>query len=262
MDIENVLEKMSVEVDKSKTYLKGLFNTADTDYKEQFGDSLSDDRRIMMSLTKVGRKYGLQRQEIEYMADTGEKPIHKEDLDPNETMVIDVDEDTLLKMSSKLEVTDDVNHGEGKSSWKRFLSTIPDPIKPRKDFVKIPSLIMEIGPTYYLKMTDLSTGPPDAIEQDGKWGPYTVYPLKVTLVKVSDEDLYDVKYETGEFKGKKAFVNDKDYTMWINDKSMGYFRLFWERTTTDGEPDDRVFTYKFGKKGKYNVYTYGLPKKR
>jgi len=96
---------------------------------------------------------------------------------------------------------------------------------------------------------------------DGKYGPYTVWAFKITLVKLSDADLYDKVYEKGDFEGELAYVDGKDYTLWLNAKAREQFGLFWSKLTADGLPDDRVFKYKFSKSGKYNKYTFGLPKR-
>ena len=263
MNLNKILKEMGSRTDKSWTYLKGIFNTANSEYHDQFGDALADDKKMIMALIKVGKKYDLDRTDVEKIINNNIVKVSEEDkklAGEIEDMFVD-EEDTLT-------ITDDPNHGEvdvssgSPSAWKRFLKAIPDPEVPFTEFEKTPSLIVEIGPTFYLKMVDLENGPPDPVEMTGQWGPYDMYPFKVIFLKVSDEDLYDVQYKSGNFKGEDAYIKKRKYTFWINEKSLRQFRLFWEQITKDGVPDDRVFTYKFGKKGKYNVYTYGLPKKR
>jgi hypothetical protein len=249
MDIDSMLDKMSVDVDKSKTYLKGLYNTTKLELSEQFGEALSDERIVVMALGKVGKKYGLEKTDIDRYSDAGETVGDLESDDDEEETV------------SKLTITDDPNHGEGGDAWDRFLSTIPDPTTQNKTYEKTPSLKVELGPTYYLKMTP-PIEPPYAHEFEGKFGPYTKYAFKVMLIKVSDADMYDVVYDYGDFIGKPAFVDGNNYTLWLDDKATGYMKLFWKRTTDDGKPDERIFTFKYTKKGTYNVWSFGLPKER
>ena len=252
---------MEKKTDKSWTYLKGLFNAANTEYADQFGDALPDEQRMLLALNKVGKKYGLEKTDMDKLIASDKVTISAED----KQLAADIEE-MFEADESTLEITDDPNHGveipDGSpASWKRFLAAIPDPSKPKTEYKKTPSLIVNIGPTYYLKMTDPKSPPPEGIEFDGTYGKYTKYPFKVTLIKVSDEEMYGVVYKGGNFEGELAFVDGQEYTIWLDEKSVGYYKIFWLSVTDDGIPDDRIFTYKFSKKGKYNVYTYREAKK-
>ncbi len=246
MEIENVLNKLSEEVGKSPKYLKGLFNSSMKEYNDQFGDSLTDKSKNLMAITKIGKKYDLDKSVIEGLT-TDVKDVEKLSADG------DFSVDGFL-------ATDDPNFNPAENTWERFLSTIPDPTKPKTSYVKVPSLIIELGPTYYIKLTNPKEVP-FSKEFEGHYGKYMRHAFKITFVKVSDEDMYEQKYEKGDFAGQPAFVDGNNYTLWLDDKSVGFFRIFWNQITDDGIPDDRVFTYKYTKKGNYNVYTYKLPKK-
>ena len=256
IDINKTLQEMEKKTEKSWTYLKGLFNAANSEYAETFGDSLPDENRIALSLNKVGKKYGLEKEDMEELIISEEGIVSVEDKQLAEDI-----EEMFEAEESTLEITDDPNHGDGSpDAWRRFLAAIPNPTKPKTDYKKTPSLIVNIGPTYYLKMTDPKTPPPEGIEFDGTYGKYIKYPLKVTLIKISDEEMYDVIYKGGNFEGELAFVDGQDYTIWLDEKSIGFYKLFW-LSVNDRVPDDRIFTYKIDKKGKYNVYTYKEAKK-
>ena len=124
------------------------------------------------------------------------------------------------------------------------------------DYEKIPSLNIEIGPTYYLKLIEPKKRP-HAHEFDGTWGPYMKHAFDVILNKVSDGDLYDEVYDYGDFKGQKAFVDGQKYTLWLDDKAAGMFKMFWKKHTETGMPDDRDFTFKKGKdKRNRNIWTF------
>jgi len=257
MELENLLTQLGEKIGKSPTYLKGLYNTSKKVYDEQFGDSLTDDQKVHMALTKIGKKYGMEDNDIDIMisdkSDSDDEPI--------DFPIADFITELPAETPKGFTTTDDPNHGQSGSAWGRFLSTIPDPTKPSVEYEKTPSLLIELGPTYYLKLTD-PADIPYSHEFEGKHGRYTKHAFKVTLIKVSDEALYSELYTKGEFAGQKAYIDGRNYTLWLDDKSVGYFRIFWEKITDDGMPDGRVFTYKYGKKANYNVFTYGLPKKK
>lgn len=244
MEVDIVLERLSDKVGKSKRYLKGLFNLAKNDYNNKFADAVTEEQKILLSLVKVGKNYNLNKTDIEKLIDKKDEIEMEEDK-------IEPQGDADIEPTGTETVT---KH----DSWEKFFSTLPEPAK--SDNKKLPSLIIELGPRYYLKMVEPKQ-PPTTKEFDGQWGSYNKHVFKVLLVKVSDEDLYDIKYKGGNFKGELAFVDGQEYNLWLTDKACGYFKLFWKDKTDDGLPDDRIFTYKFTKNGKYNVHSFNEPKK-
>lgn len=281
MDVDKILEKISVKIDKDKKYLKGLYNKAKKDLEDQFGDALNEDRLSMLSLIRVGKGYGIDKEQIDSMiADNvleedgffvGTVDSLPEDVldEVDDIIVVDDDEIEQRKAGIVDYEVDDMGFELEKEpvevapsdSWKDFMDDIPEPTVYTDDFERMPSLIIDLGCTYYLKMTDLENAPHEH-EFDGTWGPYTKWAFKVKLIKISDSELYDKKYERGEFKDKLAYIDGQNYTMWLNEKERQYYAMFWKKLTANGLPDDRVFTYKKSKPGKYNVYKFALPKKR
>jgi hypothetical protein len=274
MDIDKILEKISIRCDKDKKYLKGLYNKAKKDLEEQFGDALNEDRIDMLSLIRIGKQYDITKDQIdEFVKDNTEKTVKV--LDDDGDVVDDItlddalddlfDDDTSASLRNEI---DDMGFETKKSnsvasaSWKDFMDDTPEPSAIQTtDYERTPSLIVEIGCTYYIKMNDLDN-PPYEHEFDGKWGPYTKWAFKIKLVKISDEDLYDKEYEYGEFKGKKAYVDGQNYTLWLNLRGRSQFGAFWKKLTSDGLPDGRTFTFKHTKPSGKNDFKFALPKKR
>ena len=260
MDIDNVLEKMSTEVEKSKSYLKGIFNKETVELKEAFQDALSEERIIELALVKIGKRYGMDKTSV------AELYIDLTEIDDVDIIIDDiveelddiVEEDGGYKkdfISAEEEVEEDF----GRQAWRSFMKTVVEPVKPTGEYERTPSLIIEIGATYTLKVD--TTEPPYEHEFDGTYGLYTKWAFKVTLVKVSDEELYGTHYKKGEFEGQPAYVNGNRYTLWLDEKAKNHFGMFWKKLTTDGLPDNRIFTFKHSKKGKYNDFKFGLPKR-
>ncbi len=258
MDLKMVLNNFSEHTEKSTSYLKGLFNKNMKVYDEQFGDSLGKKTKQIMAFTKIGKQYGLEQDTIDgLLVDAEEDNTEEEDFDAEDFLDAD---SPYVQFEDEEEEPDEP---EEEKSWERFFSLIPDVDNSEKKYEKTPSLIIHIGPTYYLKMTNPDIPPPDPIKFDGKFGEYYKVPIKVTLLRVSDEDLYGEVYEKGDFAGKPAFVDGAKYTLWLDsDKATPHFKMFWSKTTDDGLPDGRPFTYKFTKNGKYNVHTFKEAKKK
>lgn len=276
MDIDDVLTKMSTEVEKSKSYLKGIFNKETVELKEAFQDALSEERIIELALVKIGKRYGMDKSSvaglytdleevddiiIEETIDELDEVINEDDLvttiDDMECAILS--ESSLSKDWTDEEEIEDVKEDIGRQAWRSFMKTVVEPVKPTGEYERTPSLIIEIGATYTLKVD--TTEPPYEHEFDGTYGLYTKWAFKVTLVKVSDEELYGTHYKKGEFEGQPAYVNGNRYTLWLDEKAKNHFGMFWKKLTTDGLPDNRVFTFKHSKKGKYNDFKFGLPKR-
>lgn len=202
---------------------------------KQFGDALTDERKMSMALLKLGIKKERKIKEEEIMT----KKTKEETLDLDDVSLDDEVPET--------------------SGWKRFLSTIPDPSESETLYEKTANFELELGATYHFKLTDPNKEP-FSMEKEGKWGPYTKHALKVTLLGVNDEDLLNKLFEYGEEKGALAYTIGRNYTLWIYQSSMEYMKAFWAQLTDDGLPDGRSFSYKETKKGKKNVYIYGESK--
>lgn len=274
MDIDNVLDKLSGKTDKAKTYLKGLFNKEKAGLEEQFGDALDEERINILSLIRVGQKYNVDKATIDSMIADSEGDPRDEDYyeeqveeimdkltasDDLEDLIIEEDE---MKKSSEVRMIDIPASGKiNKDAWKEFMNTIEEPKYKSGDYIKTPSLIIELGATYYLKMgkETLKNGPYEH-ELEGKYGAYTKWAFKVQLIKVSDEELYGMKYEWGDYIGEIAYVDGQTYTLWLDKKAKDEYGTFWKKLTDDGFPDDRIFTFKHTKKGNYNVFRFALPK--
>lgn len=270
MNIDLVLEKISDKVEKDKKYLKGLYNKEKAELIENFGSALTEERMDSLSLIRVGKKYGMTKADVDAII---EEDVEFDGSESNDEIAdyldnIEEEEDTFIadeievdkdeSTKGYIELDDDDDLPDEGNAWKRFLDTVPVPEFKTKEYVRTPSIIIEIGPTYYFKL--VLGEEPHPHEFEGKYGTYTRTAFKVDLVKVSDEDLYSVKYERGDFEGELAFVNGKRYTLWLDEKAVGFFKLFWKKLTVDGLPDDRTFTFKKSKKGNYNVWKFGLPK--
>jgi len=246
---------MSVIVEKDKKYLKGLYTKGSKELTEQFGDAITEDRIMLLALAKVGKQYGMTQSDVDKLVSGNDE----DDFDFE-------DEDLLESDESKLTIYDDIDDVpapvvSGSSSWDDLMARTPDPMAKAKEnskYEKNPSMIIELGPTYYLKV-DL-TELPFTKEFEGTYGPYTKTAVKVFLQKVSDEDAYEMKYTKGDFAGELAYVNGDRYTLWMDEKCMGFFKLFWFKHRGVPTPDNRIFTFKHTKKGKFNVWLFGLPK--
>lgn len=255
MDIDEILESMSTAVDKDKKYLKGLFTKSKNELVEQFGEAIPEDRLMQLTLSKIGKQYGLSQPAIDKLINGDEEEDDDFSFDDDSIDIEDdSDDDGIITYDS----TDDVP--KPSSAWAEVMSKVPDPFAnaEKPNFERTPSLLVELGPTYYLKV-DL-TEDPHVHEFEGKYGAYEKTAIKVYLQKVSDTDLYAVKYNKGDFAGQLAFVDGKKYTLWMDDKCMGFFKMFWMKHRGIPEPDDRMFTFKHTKKGNYNVWQFGLPK--
>lgn len=263
MDIDEILGNMSTMVEKDKKYLKGLYNKGKEELSEQFGDAISEERTMVLALTKVGKQYNMSKTEIDALV-SGEEP-EEEDFD----LEFDDDEETIVGMTDdgeeileSIKIYDDIDDVPKPSgnSWAEIMANVPDPFPDSKDvdYEKTPSLIVELGPTYYLKV-DL-TSDPYPHEFDGKYGTYTKTAIKVFLQKVSDTDLYKVRYTKGDFAGKLAFVDGKKYTLWMDEKCLGMFKMFCMKHRGVPVPDASEFTFRYTKKANYNVWQFGKPK--
>lgn len=258
MDLDNILDKLSTKVDKAKTYLKGLYNKEKADLTDQFGDAIDDNRIMMLSLLRIGKKYGLDKSDVDKLTNDDDFDDIPSITDDSIDDLIDDDDYTDMSDTEEINIETPANKSGNNDGWKKFLATIPDPMdKANIKYERTPSLIKELGATYYLKLTDPSKEP-YTHEFTGKYGTYDMHAVKVTLVKVSDEDLYDVFYKDGDFKGQKAFQNDKNYTLWLDDKAMGFFKYFLNKHFDDIISENVVFTFKWTKKGNYNVWTFKL----
>lgn len=264
MDVDKILKKISLKTGETISDLKDLFNNAKSELEEQFGDALNEDRKDILALIRVGKGYDITKAQIDSMASDGMSDLDADiieafdiKLDDPLNDLIDEDGDKIDDMGFKTEKKNSV----GRSGWKDFMADIPEPSVNTEDYEKTPSLIVDLGCTYYIKINDLVNEPYEH-EMDGTYGPYTVWAFKITLIKISDEDLYDNVYSKGDFEGKLMYVDGQNYTLWLNEKAREQFAVFWKKLTADGIPDDRVFAYKFSKRGKYNNYQFKLPKKR
>lgn len=256
MDIDDVLTKMSAIVEKDKKYLKGIFNKEKAELKEAFQDALTDERIIELSLVKIGKRYGMDKASVtELYEDDIEEEIDEEGLDD----IIEDDEEIFDEGMEDTLPDDEVKEDFGRQTWRSFMNTVVEPVKIKTDYERNPSLIIEIGNTYTLKLD--TSEPPYEHEFDGTYGLYTKWAFKVTLVKVSDEEAYSMHYKKGDFEGQPAFVDGNRYTLWLDEKGKNSFGMFWKKLTTDGLPDSRAFTFKHSKSGKYNVFKFGLPKR-
>jgi len=254
MELKEILGSMSKIVDKDSKYLKGLYTKSKNELTGQFGEAITDDRIMSLALAKVGKQYGMTQGDVDRLINGDEE---EDDLD-----FLNEEEDNDMKIYDSIdEVEKDYKpvKESGSFGWETVMENVPDPTIMRKgEFIKTPSLILELGPTYYLKV-DLSE---DVYQHsgEGKYGPYTSTAVKVFLIKLSDSDMYDMKYTKGDFAGQPAFVNGNRYTFWMYEKALGYFKLFWMKHTGMPVPDNRIFTFKHTKKAGKNVFQFGLPK--
>jgi len=279
INITKVLTEVSGKVDKNQKYLKGLFNKEKQGLIEQFGESLDDDILDRLSLMRVGKRYNLTKDTIDIFivnSMSDEDVIIPEDgediitTDDDEDAIITDDEediDTILegvveekKAIVNLVERDIEEKGEiSEAVWGNFMESIPEPETIITEYERTPSLIVELGATYHLKM-DLTEHPFEH-ECDGQFGPYMKTAFKVFFDKVSDEELYDMKYKYGDYEGEPAYTKGRKYTLWLDDKAKGLWAQFWKRLNSNGLPDNRMFTFKHTKKGIYNDFRFGLPKK-
>ncbi|KKN04731.1 hypothetical protein LCGC14_1094400 [marine sediment metagenome] len=270
MELNKILDDMSNEVGRNATYLKGLYNKNISELSEQFADTLTEDRLMVLALTKIGKKYGMSNSAIGITINGEPEPEDLEFLEDDteldglldEAMQATIDE-IEAEPEVMINIYDDADDlpNPTENTWDSVMADVADPLAKAKEggkFEKTPSLIIEIGPTYYLKV-DLSE-PPFPYPSEGKYGPQVNTVFKVWLQKVSDTDLYSVKYKKGDFAGQLAFVDGKRYSLWMDEKCIGYFKLFWMRHRGLPTPDDRIFTFKHSKKGIYNVWQFGIPK--
>lgn len=259
MELNEILKDMSKIVDKDSKYLKGLYTKNKNELTGQFGEAITDDRIMSLALAKVGKQYGMTQGDVDRLINGDED---EDDLD-----FLDDDDENQLEYAdeSKLTIYDDVDDvpkpmgASGNFGWESVMEKVADPtIKKKGEYEKTPSLIIELGPTYYLKV-DMSE---DVYQHsgEGKYGPYTSTAVKVFLIKLSDSDMYDMKYTKGDFAGQPAFVDGNRYTFWMYEKALGFFKLFWMKHTGLPIPDDRIFTFKHTKKAGKNVFQFGLPK--
>jgi len=252
MELNEILKDMSKIVDKDSKYLKGLYTKSKNELTEQFGEAITDDRIMSLALSKVGKQYGMAQGDVDRLINGDEE---EDDLD----FLDDDKDDDGLTIYDDVEDVPKPTGASGNFGWESVMQNVADPtIKRKGEFVKTPSLILELGPTYYLKV-DMSE---DVYQHsgEGKYGPYTSTAVKVFLIKLSDSDMYDMKYTKGDFAGQPAFVNGNRYTFWMYEKALGFFKLFWMKHTGMPIPDDRIFTFKHTKKAGKNVFQFGLPK--
>lgn len=254
MDIETAITTISEKIDKSEKYLKGLFTQEKNILNEQFGDSIPDDRKDSLAILKVAKKYGLNKSDLENKKedDIMEEVEKFEDLDIEDPPLSFNDEEDDEEEEEKVE--------DDPQSWKEVFKKVPNPFKDvETQFEKLPYLDIVIGPTYFLKLVDPPNNVPRVIEFEGKFGIQNRYPIKVALKKISDTEIYSETYTKGDFTGLPKYVDGQKYTLWLDEKAMGFFKLFWEKLTSDGKPDTRIFAYKKSKKGRFNVYKFSLP---
>jgi hypothetical protein len=171
-----------------------------------------------------------------------------------------VEDDDDMGVDTEKKVSDDLPDSVS-DGWARVMANVPDPLAKAKEnsqYENVPTLIVEFGPTYYLSI-DL-TDEPHTREFEGKYGTYESTAMKVFLEKVSDDELYDLIFDKGDYAGELRYINGKKYTLWLDEKAMGFFKLFWMKHRGVPVPDDRTFTYRKSKSGKYNNHTFKLPK--
>ena len=225
---------------------KDVLDKTINDLTEQFGDALTDERKMSMAILKLSKKYNTKNNKNNKEEKSMAKP--KKD-----------DSKDLIELEVPESIGDEKPRKSVDSDWGRFLSTIPPPSESEVEYEKTPSFEIELGATYHFRLTDPSKAP-YSHEMDGKWGPYVKHAVKVTLLGVNDEDLLEKVFDYGDEKGELAYTIGRNYTLWITQNSMEYMAVFWSQVTDDGLPDNRAFTYKHTKKGKKNLFIYGESK--
>jgi hypothetical protein len=244
MDIPNILGTIAKAKNKRKGDLTRSYNAAFKKATAKFeGTGIPEDAIQKVALTEVAEKYEVLKSELDAIIDMN-GDIEEFKMEDNEVFE---EEEVVVATKAKVPKSGSLS----KKAWAAFFKDNTRDI----DYEKTPPLEIKIGGTYTLSLLDPSKQPYkyDGIGISGE--PYSSFAIEVKLHKAYPEDLYDEVYPKGELKGQYCYDDDKHYTLWLNKTALGYFEKFF-----DGEPDDRIFTYKRTGTGRNTKYNFADPK--
>jgi len=220
MEIENVLDKISMRTKKRKSDLKRSFNAILKKKKEELeGIGIDEEEIEKIAAFELCKKVGIE--------------------DPNELLFEELDDDDA-------EEDDEVEFVKPESpKSKGIFSSLREKI-PKKLFESRPSLIIQYGARYTISLDNPEKPPREWV--DNKRG-LVYYIFDVTLHKVTPKEMYEDIFDVGDHKGEPMYVDGEKYSLWLylNEERgsgpMPNFLDFWERVTDDGEADNRKFIY-------------------
>jgi len=252
---------------KNISSLKRVYNEARAN-KEEKGitkESIGEVNMVKISLYDVAQKYDMKQDTLDDIVLDHIDDL--EDVMPDE----DIEFDNAIKQAEEAIIEERENNNEEEdedSSWKSIFKTVKKkkkrPTNEDGEYENDPSLTIIDRITYRLKLADPSEDP---YKHNGtnKWNgqEYTSFLLKVKLLGISDETLYEDVFESGDNKGDPLYIKGTVYALWLNaERGMPEFIEIFENIGLK-KPDGRVFYLKrfkkTSKKGrKYNVFKFAV----
>lgn len=291
MDTDDILQQMADLVGKRKGDLKRTFNALEKKKKDEgVADVTSEDIFLRLVLLGVCNKYGILKEQLDIILEgevsedepedelEEESEIDFDDLEDEDEEIgleeleeelnddedDDLDEDEDENGFAEFDSFDEVDEmfEEGPQTWEEIFTSTPDPEDNKNSFEKIPNLLIMPNAEYYLKIKDTDELPykHEGIgEYDNK--PYTSRAIDVTLKKVSPQKHYREKYDSGDFRGQKCYINGNTYKLWLSESAWGWFVKFWIGLGLSA-PDKRIFIYEKVKKPKVTNHYFTSYKKK
>ena len=231
MDIEAVIKHLSELSSKKEDEISKSFEAEFERKDEEFKTiDIPRDQITQMAFIVVGKQLNISEADMSSIF-----------------IAVEIEEDFQSEANNKVnevKIMDEKAPSKAKS-FKDFVKGVEKTI-PETNYKKRPSLIVQDGARYRMKLLDPSKIP---FEYDN--GEYTSYVFDIELISVEPAYMYDEVYEKGDKKGDKLYVNGEEYSLWLWEKPFWAFVDFWETLTDDDNPDDREFIYY--KKSRGNV---------
>jgi len=277
MDIDKILTDMATSLGKRKGDLKRSYNSLKKKKTEEgISEFVPEENFERLLLIGVSSKYNLKTDQLDAIIDSiteheAEDEIEleelQEELDAVDDLEIDLEEDfpdeDELEFEDEPEDIDEITFDEDDEveeeagSWEDIFASTPEPKEGTSDFERLPSLTIISGTTYYLKLVDPKELPytHKGTGKDGK--DYTSKAMDVLLIKVTPKTRYRERYEQGDDRGKKCFVDGLKYKLWMSETAFTWFAQFWQEDVGRKSPDGRIWTFEQIKKAKVTKYYFG-----
>lgn len=295
MDIENILKEIAETIGKRKGDLTRSYNAI---FKKKVAEGIAEfipeENLQRLVLIGVSAKYKFAIDDLDKVIanhpaeeeeTTEENTIEdleeeleevEEDLDIDDSDEVEFEEeddgefDDLESLDGDSEIEfeeDDDDYGleTREGTWEDIFESTPEPKEGEGDYERLDSLTIITGTTYYLKLVDASEVPykHEGIGTLGKnkGKPYTSRAMDVILLKVTPKSRYNERFEKGDNRGKKCFINKKKYKLWMSETAFKWFAKFWRDEVGRKAPDGRIWTFEQLKKENVTKYYFGEYKK-
>ena len=273
IDIDIILTEMAGSLGKRKGDLKRSYNSIEKKkIEEGINEFVPEENFKRLILIGVASKYKVKTDQLDEIINgiTEDEPQDEveleelqDELDDFEVDIDDLEEDVdLIEFEEDEDGDDEITFDEDDEveeagSWEDIFASTPEPKEGGSNFERLPSLTIISGTTYYLKLVDPKELPysHSGTGKDGK--PYTSKAMDVLLVKVTPKTRYKERYEEGDERGNKCFVDGAKYKLWMSATAFSWFAKFWREDVGRKSPDGRIWTFEQIKKAKVTKYYFG-----